>query len=107
MRLDEALRLESAKGFVVPLTLVDSDRPEEECLAQAIAHRPELREQQALVLAARAALRERKFGPLVPKLRGTYSYGDFSGGAKGVPDASGDRHDIGVAVYWQISTGLV
>jgi outer membrane protein TolC len=102
LRLDDAIRLEPADGVIAPLTMVDVDEGEAECLALALTQRPELLEHRALVDAAKTALKERKFGPLIPKVRAAYSYGDFRGGPGSGPDNSGQRHDVGVALYWQL-----
>ncbi|MFV1995164.1 MAG: TolC family protein [Verrucomicrobiales bacterium] len=102
LRLDDAVRLEPPGNYIIPLSMVDPGQSEEECIARALVQRPELRAQHALVSAAHAALKEGKFGPFIPRLRGAYSYGDFRGGNRSGPTNSGDRHDIGVALYWQL-----
>jgi outer membrane protein TolC len=102
LRLDDAIRLEPADGVIAPLTMVSAEEGEAECMALALTQRPELLEHRALVDAAKTALKERKFGPLIPKVRAAYSYGDFKGGSGSAPSNSGDRHDVGVALYWQL-----
>jgi outer membrane protein TolC len=75
-------------------------------VAQALADRPELRAGDAQLSAARNARDAAKYGPLIPTLRGEYSYGGLGGGtyAEGVRHFS-DTSDYGVGLSWRIGPG--
>jgi outer membrane protein TolC len=55
-------------------------RPTDELVGLALANRPELAENQALVQAALARVRAAKFRPFLPNAALDYSWGDFGGG---------------------------
>jgi outer membrane protein TolC len=55
-------------------------RPTDELVGLALANRPELAENQALVQAALDRVRAAKFRPFLPNVSLNYSWGDFGGG---------------------------
>jgi outer membrane protein TolC len=82
LRLDPAAALWPVEDFRYPLPLPGDgwyDRPLEDLVAFALANRPELAENQALVQAALERVRTAQARPLVPNLVLNYNWGDFGG----------------------------
>lgn len=83
LRLDPAVPLLPAEDIRVAMLLPGQgwmDRPLDELVAFALAGRPELAENQALVQAALARVRQAKWRPLLPNVGLNYNWGDFGGG---------------------------
>lgn len=82
LRLDPALLLCPIEDFRSPVPLPGGEwvnRPIEELVTFALANRPELAENQALVAATVQRVRAAQFRPLLPSFIVNYSYGDFGG----------------------------
>ena len=75
-------------------------------VAQALASRPELKQSDAQIAAARKARDGAKFGPLVPTLRAEYFHGGLGGGTyrDGIGDFD-ETSDYGVGLSWRIGPG--
>jgi outer membrane protein TolC len=83
LRLDPAIPLWPVEDFRRPLGLPGENwlsQPVEDLAAVALANRPEIAENQALVRAALARLQNARYRPLLPNLVINYSWGDFGGG---------------------------
>jgi outer membrane protein TolC len=82
LRLDPAAPLWPVEDFRYPMPLPGdlwADRPLEELVAFALANRPELAENQALVRAALERVRLAKARPYAPNVVLNYNWGDFGG----------------------------
>jgi outer membrane protein TolC len=83
IRLDPATPLEPTEDFRVPIPLPGAeweDQPLEALIAQALATRPELAENRALVQAAWERLRAARIRPYLPNVVMNYNWGGFGGG---------------------------
>jgi outer membrane protein TolC len=82
LRLDPAVVLVPGEDLRVALLLPGQewmDRPLEDLVAFALASRPELAENQALVQAALDRVRQAKWRPYLPNAGLTFNWGDFGG----------------------------
>jgi outer membrane protein TolC len=83
LRLDPALILLPLEDPRYPMPLPGQQwysRPSEELVSFALANRPEIAENQALVQATLQRVREAKWRPWLPVAALTYNWGDFGGG---------------------------
>lgn len=102
LQLPPDILLQPAEPAVAPIALVPEQLPLEELLTQAIANRPELAENRAVIAATLEAWRAAKIAPWVPNLRLSLAAGGFGGG---VNDFFGDfngRNDIALTAVWQL-----
>jgi outer membrane protein TolC len=93
-------------GEPAPLSFPTHGGSVEAMVADALAQRPELKQGDAQVSAAKKARDGAKYGPLVPTVRGEYFYGELGGGTYD----DGVRHtnqssDYGVGLSWRIGPG--
>jgi len=82
LRLDPQVALLPLEDLRYPMPLSGESyykRPTDELVGLALANRPELAENQALVQAALARLRAAKLRPFLPNVALNYSWGDFGG----------------------------
>jgi outer membrane protein TolC len=83
LRLDPAIPLWPVEDFRRPVSIPGENwlsQSVEELAAVALANRPEIAENQALVQAALARLQHARYRPLLPTLALNYSWGDYGGG---------------------------
>jgi outer membrane protein TolC len=83
IRLDPATPLEPAEDFRTPIPLPGAEweeQPLDALIAQALASRPELAENRALVQAAWERLRAAHWRPFLPNAVLNYNWGGFGGG---------------------------
>lgn len=102
LRLDPTVSLQPCEAVVVPIELCDSSSEPRDLVATALARRPELREQRALVDAAIQRLKREKYAPLVPSILLGASYSGFGGGIGADISDFGDRSDFDALALWQI-----
>ncbi len=102
VRFDASLPLQPCEPTVVPLQLADASADARSLVATALSHRPELREQRALVDAACQRLQREKYAPLVPSILLGASYTGFGGGIGADINNVGDRTDFDALAYWQV-----
>lgn len=105
LHLDPTIELIPADAELVPITLVETSGDLSALVRQALDARPELKQNQALVAAAREAKRGAVYGPLIPSLGVQAFLGEFGGGQG---DASGnyaDSRDYYVGLSWRIGPG--
>src|SRR5262249_55509923 len=72
---------------------------------QALKYRPELKQSQALVAAARANKSGAVYGPLIPSLGAQVYAGGLGGGPDGGPDNFAAEGDYSIALSWRIGPG--
>lgn len=83
LRLDARVPLLPQEDIRFPMPLGGKawyDRPTDELVGVALANRPELAENQALVQAALDRVRAAKYRPFLPNVGLAYNWGDFGGG---------------------------
>lgn len=102
LQLPPALRLLPVDPTFVPIALVPEDISLVNLLSHAVANRPELAENRALILASLEAWRAAKIAPWLPNLRLAYASGVFGGGINDFLGEFSARGDFGVTASWQL-----
>jgi len=111
LRLDAAALVEPMEPPHLRVDLIDLNQPADALIVQAIASRPELQAQQALVQAAGARVRQERVRPFVPSVlirgagtnpAGTLSSGYFGGGFNDDLSNFNGRNSVDVQLLWEI-----
>jgi len=105
LHLDSAVDLEPQDTDLTPLALISADADVHGFIQQALAARPELKQNQALVGAARDLTDGAVYGPLVPSLGAQVFVGGFGGGHANEPSHFGDAQDYLLGLSWRIGPG--
>ena len=93
-------------GEPAPLHFAERGATAEALVAEALAQRPELKQSDAQVSAAKKARDGAKFGPLVPTVRGEYFYGELGGGTYDDGVKRFDQSsDYGIGLSWRVGPG--
>jgi outer membrane protein TolC len=71
-------------------------------IGTALASRPELAQNHALVQAACERLRQAKYGPLLPSVLLGFSIGGFGSGTGSTIGSSADRTDYDAMIFWEL-----
>jgi outer membrane protein TolC len=101
-RLDPAVTLFPLESQPAPIELVETAVPLPGLIAQGIASRPELAENQALVRATLERLRQERWRPWVPTLQLGLGAGGFGGGAGSFFGDFSDRVDFDALAVWEL-----
>ncbi len=105
LHLDSATALAPLERAPMALELFPTNRAGANLIAEAFRARPELRETEAQLAAARDAKRGATYGPLIPTVGGQL----FAGGLGGSSDAGasrfGESEDYQVMLGWKIGPG--
>ncbi len=102
LRLDPQLRLAPQEPSVVAIELVPDERALRDLIADALESRPELTQQQAIVQATIARLREATYGPLIPSVLLSYQSGGFGGGRNDFFGNFAEREDFAASAVWEL-----
>ena len=105
LNLDPSTLLKPVSGSLAPLILIDPQTPVETLIQEALAHRPDLASQNALVKQADYRVKQEKCRPLLPTIWLGFSAGAFGGGSNvtATPmSAFGGRTDFDVQAYWTL-----
>lgn len=105
LHLDPRVELVPQDPELVPLTLFETNASVDELVALAWKFRPELKQSQALLEAARAAKNGAVYGPLIPSLGAQAYGGGLGGGPDGGPGNFGAVGDYLVGLGWRIGPG--
>jgi len=105
LHLDSRVELVPRDTVPVPITLFPTNSSMDALVAQALQFRPELKQSQALLLAARAAKNGAVYGPLIPSLGGQAFGGGLGGGPDSGPGTFAAEGDYLVGVSWRIGPG--
>jgi outer membrane protein TolC len=109
LRLDPSAVVEPLEPPHLRVTLLPADRPLDDLIRIGLTNRPELANQQALVQATLARLRQEKLRPLVPSVllrgfstpvTGTLAGGLFGGGINDQMAGFGPRFDLDLQLLW-------
>lgn len=87
------------------VTLVQTNAPLQALVEQALGARPELKQGEAFVLAAKAEKNGAVYGPLIPSLGAQAFGGGLGGGAEHGPSPFGTEADYLVGASWRIGGG--
>ena len=100
LRLGSDVALRAAKSDLVPVRLVGEEKTEA-LLAQAYAHRPELKSLAAATEAVRREEERVRIGQWYPSVQMGYSSGGFGGGQGGY----GNQQDFYAGLGWKLGPG--
>ena len=94
-------------GEPAPMQLSAMSGSIETLVAAALSNRPELHQSDAQIAAAQKARDGAKFGPLIPTVRGDFSYGGLGGGLydDSVTRRFNDSTDYGIGLSWRVGPG--
>ena len=105
LHLDPTIELAPADRELVPIVLVETAGDLQALVHQALQARPELKQNQALIAAAREAKRGAVYGPLIPSLGVQAFLGEFGGGLGNATGDYGASRDYYVGLSWRIGPG--
>ena len=105
LHLDSSVELVPHDADLVPLALVETSAPLDSLVQQALGSRPELKQNQALVTAAREAKNGAVYGPLIPSLGAQAFAGGLGGGKNDSTGNFGQSEDYFVGLGWRIGPG--
>jgi outer membrane protein TolC len=105
LRLDPTVQLSADETVMAPLTLVETNATLGSLVQQALVSRPELKQSQSLVRAARDSRKGAAYGPLIPSLGAQAFFGGLGGGRDGVADTFGPQEDYILGLSWRIGPG--
>lgn len=105
LRLDPAVELIAQDAELAPLTLIETNTALHPLVAQALTARPELKQGDSLIAAARDTKNGATYGPLIPTLGAQAFFGSLDGGRDGIADVSGEQQDYFIGASWRIGPG--
>ena len=105
LHLDSTVELLPLEADLVPLLLFPTNAPLHSLVQQALSSRPELKQNQALVLAARDTKNGAVYGPLIPSIGAQVFAGGLGGGHDSGPSNFGASEDYLVGLGWRIGPG--
>jgi outer membrane protein TolC len=105
LHLDPAVELVAEESELLPLTLIQAAAALDGLVQQALRARPELKQSEALVSAARDARNGTVYGPLIPTVGAQVFGGGLGGGQGGSTGNFGSSEDYYVGLGWRIGPG--
>jgi outer membrane protein TolC len=105
LHLDSRVELVPQDAELVPLTLFPTNSSTDALVGRALTARPELRQSDAFVSAARAGEKGARYGPWVPSIGAQLFAGGLGGGPDGGPSHFGAEGDYLVGISWKIGPG--
>ncbi len=105
LHLDPTIELVPQDTGLASLTLVETNATAARLIDQALVSRPELKQGDALLAAAREGHNGAVYGPLIPSLTAQAFGGGLGGGPDGGPTHFGAEGDYLVGLSWRIGPG--
>lgn len=105
LHLEPTVELLAQDTDLVPLSLTGADVPVASLVRQAMESRPELKQSQSLVAAARENRAGAMYGPIIPLVGAVASAGGLGGGVGNATGHFGDAEDYGAGLSWRIGPG--
>jgi len=102
LHLDSSVELVPQETDFTPLTLVETRASLDFLVQNALQSRSELKENKALVSAARDARNGAVYGPLIPSLGAQATVGGIGGGKNDSTGNFGESEDYSVGLGWRI-----
>lgn len=102
LTLEPGVRLMPAETALPPLTLVAPSSTLDQLLQTAIANRPDLAANRAVIAAAWERVRRAKNGPWLPKLLVNNQTGGFGGGLNSYIGNFEARNALSAQLYWEV-----
>lgn len=100
--IDASSQIQPLDVTAVPLELAAQPSEKSALIGTGLATRPELKESQALVVAACEAFKREKYAPFVPSVLLGYSVGGFGGGLGNNLENIDGRHDFDALMSWDV-----
>jgi outer membrane protein TolC len=105
LRLDPMIELGAKEDELVPLPLLATNAAIESLVSKALANRPELRQSQSLVDAAKKTRDGARYGPWVPSVGAQVFAGGLAGGNQSTYRGLSESEDYQVTLGWRIGPG--
>jgi len=105
LHLDSRVELVPQQAELVPLTLFATNVSVNLLVDQALDSRPELKQNEAFVSAARAGEKGAVYGPWIPAVGAQVFAGGLGGGPDGGPSHFAAEGDYTVGLSWRIGPG--
>ena len=105
LHLDPQIELVPQEAELVPITLFPTNTAMPHLVEHALQSRPELKQNQALLAAARASKSGAVYGPLIPALGAQVYGGGLGGGPDSGPGTFAAEGDYTVGLSWRIGPG--
>jgi outer membrane protein TolC len=105
LHLDPIVELMSRDASVVPLSIISTQEPLGDLVAQALAARPETQQSVAFLSAAKHAKNGAIYGPLIPNVGGEAFFGGLGGGKDSETGHFGESEDYVALLTWRVGPG--
>ena len=105
LHLDPTVELVPQDSGLARLTLLETNATAARLIDQALSSRPELKQSDALMSAARQGRKGAVYGPLIPSLTAQVFGGGLGGGPDSGPARFGAEGDYLVGLAWRIGPG--
>lgn len=105
LHLDPAVELVARDADLVPLTFLETNLTMQSLVHRALAMRPDLKQSQAFVRAAKENRNGAVYGPLIPSIVASAFGGGLGGGTNNDWGNFGPQEDYFVGVGWRIGSG--
>ena len=105
LHLDATVELVPQSTEILPLSLLETNSPLDSLVKQALKSRPELKENQAVVAAARDSKNGARYGPLIPSIGAQAFLGGLGGGKEGDTGHFASSEDYAITLGWRIGPG--
>jgi outer membrane protein TolC len=105
LHLDSRVELIPLGAELTPITLFETNASMGALVEQALTARPELKQSQALLLAAHAEKNGAVYGPLIPTIGAQVFGGGLGGGPDNGPSNFGAEADYLVGLSWRLGPG--
>jgi outer membrane protein TolC len=105
LHLDSRVALTPEDDGLTPMLIFPINVSMDSLVEQALRTRPELKQSQASIAAARETKNGTIYGPLIPSVGAQVFGGGLGGGPDGGPSNFGAEGDYGVGLSWKIGPG--
>jgi outer membrane protein TolC len=101
LHLDPIVHLEPMETAIPVFEIYSPDDDLSVLIDQALEHRPEIAQYDALVNAAEGEYKSERYSLFVPRVSLNYSSGDFGGAPGSSVGGLSQRDDLALILYWQ------
>lgn len=105
LHLDARVELVPPETELTPLRLMETNGSVNGLVEQALASRPELKQSEAYIAAAKAGKNGAVYGPLIPSIGAQVFGGGLGGGPDSGPGTFAAEGDYTVGLSWRIGPG--
>ncbi|HWX19438.1 MAG TPA: TolC family protein [Candidatus Binatia bacterium] len=105
LHLAPAIELQAHDRELVPLQLLGTNTALSTLVAQALGSRPEARQAQAAIAAARETSKGASYGPLIPSAGAQFFAGGLGGSSDAGPSRFSNQEELFAGLSWKIGPG--